>query len=177
MYVQSLTLECCFDIHRRKCIFSLLSVKQWFLRGGPTSVVCDITNSQEANQSRIFRIKKRDVENWKLKLRVKLVVWKIFFIVFFYIHDNSCHFGDFIEFVCVGGNFKRFPNITVISSNQSMILKLPYKSVMEYDKVYLLKPCTYLQFEVLVLFLNICNFFFFWTSAPIHFRDKYSPLY
>ena len=47
MYVQSLTPEDCFHIHLLKVESFSVLIENPFLKGGPTSMICDITTSLE----------------------------------------------------------------------------------------------------------------------------------
>ena len=62
MYVQSLTLEGCFHIHLLKVERFTVITENQILRGVPTIMICDITNSLEANPGPIFNLHKCDVE-------------------------------------------------------------------------------------------------------------------
>ena len=62
MYVQSFTLEGCFQVE----IFFVL-IENQILRSRPASIICDITTSFEANSGPIFNLHKCDVEAWGLQ--------------------------------------------------------------------------------------------------------------
>ena len=67
MYVQSLKLEGCFHIHLLKVESFSELIENLIVRGGPTGMICDITNSLEANPGPVGNLHKYDVETWSLQ--------------------------------------------------------------------------------------------------------------
>ena len=62
MYVQSLTLEGCFHIHLLKMESFSVFIENPILKGGPMSMICDVTKSLEASRGPVYNLKKCDVE-------------------------------------------------------------------------------------------------------------------
>lgn len=56
-------LERCFHTHLMK-VEKYMLIENQALRGGPTSMICDITVSLEANSGPIFNLHKCDVETF-----------------------------------------------------------------------------------------------------------------
>lgn len=67
-YVRGLTLEGFFHIHLLKVESFYVLIKNLIFRGEPTSMICDGTNSLEANPGPIVNLQKCDVENKIMEL-------------------------------------------------------------------------------------------------------------
>jgi len=66
MYVQSFTLEGCFHIYLLKVESFSDLIENLIFRGGPTSMICDITTRLEANHGPVCNLHKWDV-TWSLQ--------------------------------------------------------------------------------------------------------------
>ena len=90
--VKKKAVEGCFHIHLLKVESFSELIENLIVRGGPTGMICDITNSLEANPGPVGNLHKYDVETWSTETKiglfsevgdilcpaVKLLKWNIF---------------------------------------------------------------------------------------------------